>query len=209
MGQEKLYMGQESLFGWDRRKWLDGTGEVVYGSGEFDRMGQEKLIWWDKRSWYYIKTRRFFWQQMSYFYSWEDNCYQNCKVIVKKNLRWNYHLAMDEKWPSYQGMAARYWMSHQYHLAFYFWCIAEDINHEVFCSLLESHHSCALHLQVTLSKLQCSLLYKLLEGGFPDEEICCFLELTDLPCCHHSWVSAVRLSHGNRLLHGQLCSLCD
>ncbi len=29
---------------------------------------------------------------------------------------------MDEKWPNYRGMAARYWMSHQYHLAFYFWC---------------------------------------------------------------------------------------
>ncbi len=29
---------------------------------------------------------------------------------------------MDEKWPNYQGMAAWYWMSHQYHLTFYFWC---------------------------------------------------------------------------------------
>ncbi len=106
------------------KKWLDGTGEVVYGSGEFNRMGQEKMIWWDRRSWYYIKTRRFFWQQMSYFYSWEDDCYQNCKVILTKNLRWNYHLAMDEKWPTYQSMAAQYWMSHQYHHAFYFrwWC---------------------------------------------------------------------------------------
>jgi hypothetical protein len=28
MGQEKLYMGQESLMGWDRRRRLDGTGEV-------------------------------------------------------------------------------------------------------------------------------------------------------------------------------------
>jgi hypothetical protein len=44
MGQEKLYMGQESLIRWDRRRRLDGTGEVVYGSGEFDRMGQEKTI---------------------------------------------------------------------------------------------------------------------------------------------------------------------
>jgi hypothetical protein len=28
MGQEKLYMGQESLIGWDRRRKFDGTGEV-------------------------------------------------------------------------------------------------------------------------------------------------------------------------------------
>jgi hypothetical protein len=28
MGQEKLYMGQESLIGWDRRRRFDGTGEV-------------------------------------------------------------------------------------------------------------------------------------------------------------------------------------
>ncbi len=30
MGQEKLYMGQESLIGlgWDRRRQFDGTGEV-------------------------------------------------------------------------------------------------------------------------------------------------------------------------------------
>ncbi len=39
-----MYMGQESLIGWDMRRWLDGTEEVVYGSGEFDRMGQEKMI---------------------------------------------------------------------------------------------------------------------------------------------------------------------
>jgi hypothetical protein len=52
--------------------------------------------------------------------------------------------------------------------------IAEDINHEVFRSLLESQHSCALHLQVTFSKFQCNLSYKMLEGGFPDEEIRCF-----------------------------------
>ncbi len=50
MGQEKLYIGQESLIGWDRRRRLDGTGEVVYGSVEFDRMGQEKMIRWDRRS---------------------------------------------------------------------------------------------------------------------------------------------------------------
>jgi hypothetical protein len=37
-------MGQESLIRWDRRKYLDGTGEVVYGSEEFDRMGQEEAI---------------------------------------------------------------------------------------------------------------------------------------------------------------------
>jgi hypothetical protein len=60
--------------------------------------------------------------------------------------------------------------------------IAEDINHEVFCSLLESQKSCALHLQVTLSgHVVYNLSYKMLEGGFPDEEICCFLELSDLP----------------------------
>jgi hypothetical protein len=28
MRQEKLYMGQESLIGWDRRRRFDGTGEV-------------------------------------------------------------------------------------------------------------------------------------------------------------------------------------
>ncbi len=59
--------------------------------------------------------------------------------------------------------------------------IAEDIKHGVFCSLLESQESCALHLQVALSKFQCNLAYKTLEGGFPDEEICIFLELFDLP----------------------------
>ncbi len=65
--------------------------------------------------------------------------------------------------------------------------IVEDINHRVFHSLLESQESCALHSQVTLSgHLLYNLLYKMLEGGFPDEEICCFFELTELPCCHHS-----------------------
>ncbi len=60
--------------------------------------------------------------------------------------------------------------------------IAEDINHKVFCGLLESQESCALHLQVTLSgHVMYNLSYKLLEGGFPDEEMCCFLELLDLP----------------------------
>jgi hypothetical protein len=60
--------------------------------------------------------------------------------------------------------------------------ITEDINHEVFRSLLESQESCALHLQVTLSgHVMYNLLYKMLEGGFPDEEICCFFELLDLP----------------------------
>ena len=60
--------------------------------------------------------------------------------------------------------------------------IVEDINHEVFHSFLESQNSCALHSQVTLSGyLFYDLLYKMQEGGFPDEEICCFLELMDLP----------------------------
>jgi hypothetical protein len=50
--------------------------------------------------------------------------------------------------------------------------IAEDISHKVFHSLLESQESCALHLQVTLSgHVVYNLLYKTLEGGFPDEEI--------------------------------------
>ncbi len=44
MGQLKLYMGQESLIGWDRRRSLGRTGEVIYGSGEFDQMGREKMI---------------------------------------------------------------------------------------------------------------------------------------------------------------------
>jgi hypothetical protein len=64
MGQEKLYMGQESLIGWDRRRQL---------------MGQEKLI--------LHQNKTIFWQQMSYFHLFEDDCYQNCTVIVTKNLR--------------------------------------------------------------------------------------------------------------------------
>jgi hypothetical protein len=53
--------------------------------------------------------------------------------------------------------------------------IVEDINHEVFRSLLESQKSCALHLQVTLSGyLLYNLSYNMLEGGFPDKEICFF-----------------------------------
>ncbi len=76
-------------------------------------MGQEKLI--------LHQNKTIFWQQTSRFHSCEDDCYQNCKVIVTKNLRWNYHLAMEEKWPNYWDMAAQYWMSHQYCLAFYFW----------------------------------------------------------------------------------------
>ncbi len=31
------------------------TGEVVYGSGEFDPMGQEKMIRWDWRSCIWVK----------------------------------------------------------------------------------------------------------------------------------------------------------
>jgi hypothetical protein len=64
MGQEKVYMGQESLLGWDRRRRFDGTEKVDIHP-----------------------NRTFFWQQMSHFYSCEDNCYQNCKVIVTKSLR--------------------------------------------------------------------------------------------------------------------------
>ncbi len=59
--------------------------------------------------------------------------------------------------------------------------ITEDISYEGLHSLLESKNSCALHLQVALSYFLCKLAYKTLEGGFPDEEICCLLELTDLP----------------------------
>jgi hypothetical protein len=60
--------------------------------------------------------------------------------------------------------------------------IAEDINHEVFRSLLESQESCALHLQVTLSgHIVYNLSDKTLEGGFPDEEICIYLKLFGLP----------------------------
>ncbi len=83
---------------------MDRTGEndqirqeKLYGSGEFDRnrtgeddlRGQEKLI--------LQQNKKIFWQQMSHFYSCEDNCYQNWKVIVTKNLRGNYHSTMDEK----------------------------------------------------------------------------------------------------------------
>ena len=55
MGQEKLYMDQDSLMGWDRRRQFDGTGEVVYGSGEFDWMRQEKLTRWDRRSCIWVR----------------------------------------------------------------------------------------------------------------------------------------------------------
>jgi hypothetical protein len=55
--------------------------------------------------------------------------------------------------------------------------ITEDINHEVFRSLLESKNSCTLHLQVALSYFLCEFVYKMLEGGFPDDKMCCFLEL--------------------------------
>jgi hypothetical protein len=58
---------------------------------------------------------------MSHFYSCEDDCYQNCKVIVTKNLKVKLSPCNGRKWPNYRGMAAQYWMSHQYHLAFYFW----------------------------------------------------------------------------------------
>jgi hypothetical protein len=64
MGQEKVYMGQESLLGWDRRRRFDGTEKVD--------IHPNKVI---------------FWQQMYHFYSCEDDCYQNCKVIVANNFR--------------------------------------------------------------------------------------------------------------------------
>ncbi len=72
MGQEKLYMGQESLIGWDRRRQLDGTGEV-------NLMGLEKLI--------VHLNKSIFLQQMSDFNSTVDDCYQNSKVIITKDLR--------------------------------------------------------------------------------------------------------------------------
>ncbi len=52
MGQEKVYMGQESLLGWDKRRQFDGTEKVD--------IHPNKTI---------------FWQQMSHFYSCEDDCY--------------------------------------------------------------------------------------------------------------------------------------
>ncbi len=76
-------------------------------------MGQEKLI--------LHQNRTIFLASNVPFDLCDNNCYQNCKVIVTKNLRWYYHLTMDEKWPNYRGMAAQYWMFHQFHLAFYFW----------------------------------------------------------------------------------------
>jgi hypothetical protein len=48
-------MGQESLIRWDRRRRLVGTGEVVYGSGEFNWMGQEKMIRWDRKNYIWIR----------------------------------------------------------------------------------------------------------------------------------------------------------
>ncbi len=75
---------------------------------------------------------------MSHFHLCEDNCYQNCKVIVTKNLRWNLYLAMEEKWPNYRGMAARYWMSHEYHLAFYFWWLSKICGNKLSCIFLFS-----------------------------------------------------------------------
>jgi hypothetical protein len=50
--------------------------------------------------------------------------------------------------------------------------ITDDINHEVFSSLLESKNSCALHSQVALSYFLRKLGFKTLEEGFLDEEIC-------------------------------------
>jgi hypothetical protein len=41
MGQEKLYMGQESLIGWDRRRQFDGTGEVDITSKQDDFFGNK------------------------------------------------------------------------------------------------------------------------------------------------------------------------
>ena len=64
MGQEKVYMGQESLLGCDRKRQLDGTEKVDIH-----------------------QNKTFFWQQMSQFDLCEDDCYQNCKVIVTKNSR--------------------------------------------------------------------------------------------------------------------------
>ncbi len=65
------------------------------------------MIRWDRRKWYYVKTRRFFGNK--------------CPILTCKKTIVTRIYTMDEKWPNYQGMAARYWMSHQYHLAFYFW----------------------------------------------------------------------------------------
>ncbi len=48
-------MGQESLIRWVRRRQLDRTGNVVYGSGEFDKMGQEKMTRWDRRSCIWVR----------------------------------------------------------------------------------------------------------------------------------------------------------
>ncbi len=44
MGQEKLYMGQESLIGWNRRRQFDGTGEVDITSKQDDFFGNKCLI---------------------------------------------------------------------------------------------------------------------------------------------------------------------
>ncbi len=64
MEQEKLYMGQESLIGWDRRRQFDGTGEVDITSKQVVFLATNVP-----------------------FYSCKDECYQNCKVIVTKNVR--------------------------------------------------------------------------------------------------------------------------
>ena len=41
MGQKKLYMGQESLIGWDRRRQFDGTGEVDITSKQDNFVGNK------------------------------------------------------------------------------------------------------------------------------------------------------------------------
>ncbi len=41
MGQEKLYMGQESLIGWERRRRFDGTREVDITSKQDDFFGNK------------------------------------------------------------------------------------------------------------------------------------------------------------------------
>ncbi len=37
---------------------VQGTGEIVYGSGEFDPMGLEKMIRWDRRSCTWVRRVR-------------------------------------------------------------------------------------------------------------------------------------------------------
>ncbi len=52
------------------------------------------------------------------------------KGELNKIIRRYWSLEKDETWSNYWDMAGRYWMSHQYHLGYYFWCTACELAHQ-------------------------------------------------------------------------------